>query len=198
MFRFDNVIKDPLAKEEKKRPDDTEMQSKLPEGVMEVGKAPDPTPAKTEEEKLQEFLGNDYYQMYIKARELKLIKQMEIILLKKRGYYSVRRCDFARNLGLNSNLVSCYYIDRFEGYIDYNTMELISKALKDNIFEHLWIISASKNEYGRGTNLLVGEKFTSADEIGSKGTWGRKEYGYRSSNFWDRDTILMMICSWSG
>ena len=144
---------------------------------------------------------------YELALELGLKRQAEIIKLESFGFKSIRRADCSRLLGISLESkdinLHAFHLDEYESKIPFGLLCRINEIREKNIFDKLYVVAPQK----RSTvdPLLIGEKFTSFDTkklpaqqdyFDSSHAWYPAELGYRRNNFWERDSIIMLIGQW--
>jgi len=144
---------------------------------------------------------------YELALELGLARQAEIIKLESFGFKSIRRADCSRLLGISLESkdinLHAFHLDEYESKIPFGLLCRINEIREKNIFDKLYVVAPQK----RSTvdPLLIGEKFTSFDTkklpaqqdyFDSSHAWYPAELGYRRNNFWERDSIIMLIGQW--
>ncbi len=139
------------------------------------------------EDNLKEELGT-YYNYYCNARELKLVRQMEIIKLFSKGFNCLITRPYLEYLfkqNCKETTLRAYSLEDFISFIPERVLDNIEHY--NQYLDALCIIFPNNSSIGSDWAYLVGEKFTSVDRL---------DEGKRPKNFWSRDTILFKLDSW--
>jgi len=145
---------------------------------------------------------------YDLAIELGLGRQAEIIKLESFGFKSIRRADCYRLLGISLEggkdvSLSAFSLSTYGAKIPFGLMCRIKEIKEKNIFDRLYVVAPEKKS--TIDPLLIGEKFASFDTRklpyqqdywDSSHSWYPPELGYRRNNFWERNSIVMLIGQW--
>jgi len=141
--------------------------------------------------------------------KLGLTRQSTIILLESLNFKLIHRDDCYKLLGFWDSKekkkvsLTSFPINEYFGKIPFEILKKFEEVKKQNIFDRIWIIAKK----GKAKAILVGEKFSSCDErvvpenrhlekIYHEDEDYPKKIGYRKSNFWERDTVVMLIEQW--